>query len=311
MFGKKNKPTTQIDQEQLALIENAQKRIKQKKNLYYHLVIFIIGSAFLVLLNLVLGFGENVTLFGTKWFVWAVLAWFFLFLFHAFNVFITNKFMGKDWEAKQLETLVAKQEYRIEKLKQKFLEQETKVAKEQAIQEITNAPKTDVITDRSSLSLIVAAAENNVIGKDNELIWHLSDDLKRFKKLTSGHHIIMGRKTFESFPKPLPNRTHIVITRQKEYKAPKGVIVVHSMKEAVSVATLSDAEPFVIGGGEIYKQALPFATKIELTRVHHEFEGDAFFPEIESRDWKETANTFHKKDDKHEYEFSFLTYERV
>jgi dihydrofolate reductase len=311
MFGKKNKPTTQIDQEQLALIENAQKRIKQKKHLYYHLVIFIIGSAFLVLLNVVLGLGEDVTLFGTLWFVWAVLAWFFLFLFHLFNVFITNKFMGKDWEAKQLESLVAKQEYRIEKLKQKFLEQETKVAKEQATQEITNAPPTDMITNRSSLSLIVAAAENNVIGKDNQLIWHLSNDLKRFKRLTLGHHIIMGRKTFESFPKPLPNRTHIVITRQKDYKVPKGVIVVHSMKEAVSVATLSDAEPFVIGGGEIYKQALPFATKIELTRVHNEFEGDTYFPEIELKDWKETANTFHTKDDKHEYEFSFLTYERV
>ncbi len=309
MFGKKNKPTTQIDQEQLALIKIAQKRIKQKKRLYYHSVIFIIGSALLVLLNVVLGFGKDVTLFGTQWFVWAVLAWLFLFLFHVFDVFITNKFMGKDWEAKQLENLVAKQEYRIEKLKQKFLAQETKVAEELAKQEIANTP--NVITDRSSLSLIVAAAENNVIGKDNQLIWHLSDDLKRFKKLTSGHFIIMGRKTFESFPKPLPNRTHVVITRQKDYKVPKGVIVVHSMKEAVSVATLSDAEPFVIGGGEIYKQALPFATKIELTRVHHEFEGDAYFPEIDLKDWKETANTFHKKDDKHEYEFSFLTYERV
>ncbi|QHI38297.1 Dihydrofolate reductase [Kordia antarctica] len=310
MFGNKNKPTTQIDKEQLALIETAQNRIKQKKRLYYHLVIFIIGSALLVLLNVVLGFGKDVTLFKTQWFVWAVLAWLFLFIFHVFDVYITNKFMGKDWEAKQLENLVAKQEYRIEKLKQKFLEQETKVAKEQAMAEITNTPTPEIV-DRSSLSLIVATAENNVIGKDNQLIWHLSDDLKRFKKLTSGHHIIMGRKTFESFPKPLPNRTHIVITRQKDYKAPKGVIVVHTMKEAVSVATLSDAEPFVIGGGEIYKQALPFATKIELTRVHHEFEGDTFFPKIETKDWKETANTFHTKDDNHEYEFSFITYERV
>lgn len=310
MFGKTKKPATQIDQEQLALIENAQKRIKQKKRLYYHLVIFIIGSALLVLLNVVLGFGENIKLFGTKWFVWAILLWLFLFIFHVFDVFITNRFMGKDWEAKQLEKLVAKQEYRIEKLKQKFLEQEKKVAQEQAMAEISNEPVPEVV-DRSSLSLIVAAAENNVIGKDNQLIWHLSDDLKRFKKLTSGHHIIMGRKTFESFPKPLPNRTHIVITRQKDYKAPKGVIVVHTMKEAVSVATLNDAEPFVIGGGEIYKQALPFATKIELTRVHHEFEGDTYFPEIDMKDWKETANVFHTKDDKHEYEFSFLTYERV
>ncbi|EDP98137.1 dihydrofolate reductase [Kordia algicida OT-1] len=310
MFGKKKKPTTQIDQEQLALIENAQKRIKQKKRLYYHLIIFIIGSALLVLLNVVLGFGKDITLFQTKWFVWAILLWLFIFLFHVFDVFITNRFMGKAWEAKQLEKLVAKQEYRIEKLKQKFLEQETKVAQEQAMAEIANEPVPEVI-DRSSLVIIVAAAENNVIGKDNQLIWHLSDDLKRFKKLTSGHHIIMGRKTFESFPKPLPNRTHIVITRQKDYKAPKGVIVVHTMKEAVSVATLSDAEPYVIGGGEIYKQALPFATKIELTRVHHEFEGDAYFPEIDKKDWKETNNVFHTKDDKHEYEFSFLTYERV
>ena len=310
MFGSKKKPTTQIDKEQLALIENAQKRIKQKKRLYYHMVIFIIGSAILVLLNVVLGYGENVTLFGTQWFVWAVLAWLFLFLFHVFDVFITNKFMGKDWEAKQLERLVGQQELRIEKLKQKFLEQETKIAKEQAQAELANTEKPEII-DRSSLVLIVAAAENNVIGKDNQLIWHLSDDLKRFKKLTSGHHIIMGRKTFESFPKPLPNRTHIVITRQKEYKVPKGVIVVHTMKEAVSVAALSDAEPYVIGGGEIYKQALPFATKIELTRVHHEFEGDTYFPEIDTKDWKETANEFHPKDKDHEYEFSFITYERV
>ncbi len=309
MFGKKKKPTTQIDQEQLALIETAQKRIKQKKQLYYHLVIFIIGSAFLVLLNVVLGFGKDVTLFQTEWFVWAILAWLFVFLFHVFDVFITKKFMGKTWEAEQLEKLVAKQEYRIEKLKQKFLKQETEIAQALAKEEIATAPQP--MPKRSSLSLIVAAAENNTIGKDNQLIWHLSDDLKRFKKLTSGHHIIMGRKTFESFPKPLPNRTHVVITRQTDYKAPKGVIVVNSIQDAVNIATLSDAEPFVIGGGEIYKQALPFATKIELTRVHHEFEGDTYFPEIDEKEWKEVANTFHKKDAKHDYEFSFITYERV
>jgi dihydrofolate reductase len=310
MFGKKNQPTTQIDQEQLAIIETAQKRIKQKKRLYYHLVIFIIGSALLVLINVVLGLGEDVTLFGTKWFVWAVFLWLFAFLFHAIDVYVTNKYMGKEWEAKQLETLVAQQEERIATLKQKFLDQETKVAEVQAKAEIANEPEPEVI-DRSCLTIIVAASENNVIGKDNQLIWHLSNDLKRFKKLTSGHHIIMGRKTFESFPKPLPNRTHIVITRQKNYKAPRGVIVVHTMKEAVSVATIADAEPYVIGGGEIYKQAIPFATKIELTRVHHEFEGDTHFPEINIKDWKEIANKFHTKDDKHEYEFSFLTYERV
>ncbi|KAB8156088.1 dihydrofolate reductase [Kordia sp. TARA_039_SRF] len=310
MFGKKKNPTTEIDKEQLAIIETAQKRIKQKKRLYYHFVIFLIGSALLVLINIVLGMGKDVTLFGTNWFVWAVLLWLFAFLFHAFDVFVTNKFMGKDWEAKQLETLVAQQEERIAELKQKFIEQETKVAEVEAKAELANEPVPEVI-DRGNLTIIVAAAENNVIGKDNQLIWHLSDDLKRFKKLTSGHHIIMGRKTFESFPKPLPNRTHIVITRQKNYKVPKGVIVVHTMKEAVSAATVADAEPFVIGGGEIYKQAIPFATKIELTRVHHEFEGDTYFPEIDMKDWKEVSNTFHKQDDKHDYEFSFITYERV
>lgn len=310
MFGKKSKPTTEIDQDQLALIETAQKRIRQKKRLYYHFVIFVIGSALLVLINVVLGMGEDTTIFGTNWFVWAVLLWLSAFLFHVFDVYVTNKFMGKEWEAKQLETLVAQQENRIAELKQKFIDQETKVAEVQAKAEIANEPVPEII-DRSCLTIIVAAAENNVIGKDNQLIWHLSNDLKRFKKLTSGHHIIMGRKTFESFPKPLPNRTHIVITRQKNYKAPKGVIVVHTMKEAVSVATVADAEPFVIGGGEIYKQAIPFATKIELTRVHHEFEGDTYFPEIDMKDWKEIANTFNKQDDKHDYEFSFITYERV
>jgi len=181
--------------------------------------------------------------------------------------------------------------------------------KAQAMEEMTNEPRPT--SKRKPLSLIVAAAENNTIGKDNQLIWHLSDDLKRFKKLTSGHHIIMGRKTFESFPKPLPNRTHVVITRQTGYEAPEGVIVVNSIQNAINIATLSDDEPFVIGGGEIYKQALPLATKIELTRVHHEFEGDTYFPEIDETIWKEVANTFNKKDDKHDYEFSFITYERA
>jgi dihydrofolate reductase len=254
--------------------------------------------------------GEDVTLFGSQWFVWAVFIWLFVLLFHAFDVFVTNKFMGKDWEAKQLETLVAQQEDRIEELKQKFIDQETVVAEEQAKAEIAHEPVPEVI-HRSPLVMIVAVSENNVIGKDNQLIWHLGDDLKRFKKLTSGHHIIMGRKTFESFPKPLPNRTHIVVTRQKNYKAPKGVIVVHTMKEAVSVATVTDKEPYIIGGGEIYKQAMPYATKIELTRVHDEFEGDTYFPEIDLKEWKETSNTFHKIDEKHDYEFSFITYERV
>ena len=104
------------------------------------------------------------------------------------------------------------------------------------------------------ITIIAAAGENNELGKDNDLVWHLPDDFKRFKQLTTGHHIIMGRKTFESFPKPLPNRTHIVITRKKDYKK-EGAVVVHSIKEALKKAE-GDAQPFIIGGGEIYKMGL-------------------------------------------------------
>ena len=117
----------------------------------------------------------------------------------------------------------------------------------------------------------------------------------------------MGRKTFESFPKPLPNRTHIVISRQANYKVPDGVIVVNSLEDAID-ASRNDKQPFVIGGGEIYKQAMPLAKKIELTRVHQSFDADTFFPKIDNTVWKETSNTFHDKDDNHEYAFSFLSY---
>ena len=161
----------------------------------------------------------------------------------------------------------------------------------------------------SNLSLIVAVSENDVIGKDNDLIWHLKNDLKRFKELTSGHCIIMGRKTFESFPKPLPNRTHIVITRQQNYKTPEGVIVVNSLESAIKKAEL-DPNPFIIGGGEIYKQALKVVDTIEFTRVHHNFEGDTFFPVINETIWKETNRIFNKKDDLHKFDFSYITYKR-
>ena len=159
------------------------------------------------------------------------------------------------------------------------------------------------------ITLIAAAAENNALGKDNDLVWHLPDDFKRFKKLTSHHHIIMGRKTFESFPKPLPNRTHIVITRNSEYDAGEGIIVVDSI-DAVLDAVMNDDNPYVIGGGEIYKLALDQATHIELTRVHSSFEADAFFPEINENDWELVAETFHPKDERHDYAFTYLTYAR-
>ena len=158
------------------------------------------------------------------------------------------------------------------------------------------------------ITLIAAAGENNELGKDNDLVWHLPDDFKRFKKLTTGHHIIMGRKTFESFPKPLPNRTHLVITRNKEYQK-EGAVVVHSLDEALLKAQ-NDPQPFVIGGGEIYKLAIDTADKIELTRVHGTFEADTYFPEIDLDKWQLISEVKHEKDEKHNYSFSYLTYER-
>ncbi|RRA95592.1 dihydrofolate reductase [Paenimyroides viscosum] len=156
--------------------------------------------------------------------------------------------------------------------------------------------------------MIAAAAENNALGKDNEMVWHLPNDFKRFKQLTTGHHIIMGRKTFESFPKLLPNRTHIIITRQKNYH-PEGCIVVDNMKEAIEKAPQNE-DIFIIGGGEIYNLGLPFADKIELTKIHSTFEADAFFPEIKSEDWKLEHEEFHPKDEKHNFDFTFQTFIR-
>lgn len=156
--------------------------------------------------------------------------------------------------------------------------------------------------------MIAAAAENKALGKDNQLIWHLPNDFKRFKSLTTGHHIIMGRKTFESFPKPLPNRTHVIITRQSDYQA-EGCIVVDSIEKAIEKCPENE-ESFIIGGGEIYQLAMPHSDKIELTVVHHVFEADAFFPEINPDDWQLTHTDFQTKDEKHLYDYSFETYVR-
>lgn len=156
------------------------------------------------------------------------------------------------------------------------------------------------------ITLIAAAAENNALGKNNDLIWHLPDDFKRFKAITSGHYIIMGRKTFESFPKPLPNRTHVIITRQKNYN-PENCIVVNSLEKAIEICP-KDEDVFVIGGGEIYQQSIAIADKIELTRVHSTFEADTFFPEIDTTIWELVQEEFHPKDEKHPFDFSFQTY---
>ena len=161
-----------------------------------------------------------------------------------------------------------------------------------------------------TITLIAAVAENNALGKDNQMIWHLPDDFKRFKQLTTGHHIIMGRKTFESLPGMLPNRTHVIITRQKDYKH-EGCIVVNSLDAALE-ACPQDEEVFIIGGGEIYKQAIDIADKIELTQVYGTSpDADAFFPEIDKAKWKLVEEVYHPVDEKHKYEFSFQTFERI
>ena len=158
------------------------------------------------------------------------------------------------------------------------------------------------------ITLIAAVAQNNALGKDNQLLWHLPDDFKRFKNITSGHYIIMGRKTFESFPKPLPNRTHVIITRQKEYK-PEGCIVVNSLDDAIQSCPKQE-DIFIIGGGEIYKQSIVIADKIDITRVHNSFEADTFFPEIEIEKWQLIFEEVHSKDERHDFDFTFQTYVR-
>jgi len=159
------------------------------------------------------------------------------------------------------------------------------------------------------ITIIAAVADNKALGKDNQLIWHLPSDLKRFKKVTSDHNVIMGRKTYESLGKPLPNRTNIVISRSSDYKA-AGCIVVNSLQNALDAAK-EDKNPFILGGAEIYHQAIPFADKLDLTFVHHKFEADAFFPEIDKTVWKETSREDFKADEKNIYDYSFVTFERI
>lgn len=161
------------------------------------------------------------------------------------------------------------------------------------------------------IALIVAASENNTIGRDNKLPWHLPDDLKFFKQMTDGHPLIMGRKTFESLPGLLPNRRHIIVTRDREYNA-EGAEEASSLDEAVMFARKdNDKETiFVIGGGEIFAQAMETANSIYLTRVHAWVKGDVFFPEMNPAIWERTASTHHPADDKHKFAFTFETYTR-
>ncbi len=299
MFGRKKKDIPGIDLEQKEMIENAQKRIKQKRGLFTHFIVFLVGAVGLIIISQVLMKVEPVRILDIEWWIWVIFAWLLLLCYHTFNVFITKRLLGPDWEKRQYATLVQKQKERITQL-------EKKVQKEYV------APKTTLSIDNPNanrkITMIAAAGMNNELGKDGDLVWHLPDDFKRFKSLTTGHHIIMGRKTFESFPKPLPNRTHVILTRDKNYRADGG-IVVHDIETALATTT-GDSNPFIIGGGEIYKLAMSISNEIELTRVHGTFDVDTYFPKIDTTKWEIKTSLHHPADEKHAYSFDYETWVR-
>ena len=299
MLFKKNN-SSDINEDQIALVEYAQNRIRSKKRLFFHFSIMIIGFISMLTSNLIFEFKKDVILFDFPWSYWLCSTWFFLFFIHLFNVYVTNKFMGKKWEKNQMKKLVNKQQIKIAEIKTE-LEKEARIIAESQLFSQNSS--------RNTVTLIAAASENNIIGKDNKLIWRLSDDLKHFKELTKGHFVIMGRKTFESMPKALPNRTNVIITRKTDYKA-ENAIVVNSLEKALKVAE-NDNQPFVIGGGEIYKLSMEIADRIELTRVHTSIEGDTSFPEIDLEKWQEVKNEKRLKNEKNEYDFSFLRYDKI
>jgi dihydrofolate reductase len=157
------------------------------------------------------------------------------------------------------------------------------------------------------VSIVVAISENHAIGKDNKLLWYLPNDLKHFKNITTGHTVIMGRKTYESVGKPLPNRRNIIITRQN--MTIEGCEVVNSIDTALALCR-DEAEAFIVGGAEIYKQSLSKTDRLYITIVHENFEGDSYFPEIEKNTWKETEREDHEPDEKNSLPYSFITFER-
>ena len=165
-------------------------------------------------------------------------------------------------------------------------------------------------TRDSMITIIAAIAKNNALGKDNDLIWHLPADLKRFKKITSGHHILMGRNTFESIGKPLPNRTTIIITRNKNYFK-DGCLIAHSIEDALDLVE-DDENIFILGGAQIYKETIAkgLVDQLDITQVHQEFEADAFFPEIDLNIWEEVKREDYKADEKNKYDYSFISFRK-
>lgn len=160
------------------------------------------------------------------------------------------------------------------------------------------------------LSIIVAVAENNVIGKDNKLIWHLPEDLKRFKRLTTGHTIIMGRKTFESLGRILPNRKHVILCNDMEMNIEDENIEVLEDISMLKEYIDSEEEHFIIGGATIYKLLMQYATKIYLTLIHKEFDGDVYFPEIEEKDWKVIDREQGIRNEENPFDYEYITFAR-
>ena len=157
---------------------------------------------------------------------------------------------------------------------------------------------------------MAARAQNNVIGKDNDLVWHLPADLRFFKQTTKGHTLIMGRKTFESLGNPLPHRDSWIVTRNKDFAA-EGISTFHSLEAAIQAAEDKGLKTvFILGGGEIYRQSMKLVDKLIITEVHEEFDGDTYFPEIDPEIWQEVSREEHKADEKNKYDFAFVVYER-
>lgn len=159
------------------------------------------------------------------------------------------------------------------------------------------------------VTIVVAMGKNREIGKENQLLWHLPKDLKHFKDITSGHPVIMGRKTYESIGKPLPNRTNIVISRKNDWFE-EGVLIVGSIKEALKFAQKIDENVFIIGGGNIYEQTMGFTNRLEVTLVDAALDADTYFPEIDAKIWQKTEEDCHEKDEKNQFDFCFQTFER-
>lgn len=160
------------------------------------------------------------------------------------------------------------------------------------------------------ITLVVAMGLNREIGIDNQLPWHLPKDLKHFKEITSGHPIIMGRKTYESIGKPLPNRTNIVISRKKDWFE-EGILIVGSIKEAIKFGQKIDEDIFIIGGGNIFEQTMDIADKLEVTEIKTNIEADTFFPKIDPKIWTKTDEICHEKDEKNNFDFCFQTFQRA